>query len=222
MFTGLVEAAVPVLEFARVGSGARLTLAAPRLLRGQPPWRPACGESLSVSGCCLSVTRIGRGRRRGATSFDLSRETLARTWFADSVAGRLVNLERSLRLVDRLGGHIVSGHVDVLGRIAALRDSRDGGKLFTFEVPRGFQPWLLEKGSVAVDGISLTIVEPRGRCFSAAVIPETLRRTNLGAAEIGQAVHLEADPIGKWIARLAFQPRGRAGAALRRLRTGPT
>jgi len=199
MFTGLVEARAAVLELEQRGDGARLWLAAPKLERGQPSWKPALGESLSVSGCCLSVTAIERG---GRTAFDLSRETLACTWLGALEAGRTVNLERSARLADRLGGHLVSGHVDGVGCIAALEDSRDGGRLFTFEVPRGFERWLLEKASVAVDGISLTIVRPKRRRFQVAVIPETLRRTTLGLARAGDPVHLEGDLIGKWIEKL--------------------
>ena len=104
--------------------------------------------------------------------------------------------------MDRLGGHLVSGHVDGVGRIAAIEDTGDDGKRFTFEVPAGFERYLVPKGSVGVDGISLTVVEPRGRLFDVAVIPETLRRTNLGAATVGQGVHFEADQIGKWVERL--------------------
>src|SRR5262245_57736802 len=166
MFTGLVEARAAVLAFERRGNGARLELAAPKLARGRARWKPVLGESLSISGCCLSVTAIGRG---GRTAFDLSRETLSRTWLGALRSGSEVNLERSVRLADRLGGHLVSGHVDGIGRIASVEDSRDGGRLVRFEVPRGFERWLLEKGSVAIDGISLTVVAPRGRRFQVAL-----------------------------------------------------
>jgi len=199
MFTGLVETRVSVLALERRGSGARLELSAPKLERAQPRWKPVLGESLAISGCCLSVSALARG---GRTTFDLSRETLSRTWFGTLEAGRSVNLERPARLADRLGGHLVSGHVDAVGRIAALEDSRDGGRLITFEVPRGFERWLLDKGSITVDGISLTVVAPKRRRFQVAVIPETLRRTTLGHARRGDPVHLEGDLIGKWIAHL--------------------
>ncbi|MEQ1891828.1 MAG: riboflavin synthase, partial [Planctomycetota bacterium] len=148
---------------------------------------------------CLTVAALAAG---GATSYDLSAETLALTHLGKLAPGQAVNLERAVRLADRLGGHLVSGHVDALGRIAARVDSRDGGRLFTFEVPRGFERWLVAKGSITIDGISLTVVAPRGRRFRVAVIPETLARTTLGAAQVGEPVHLEADLIGKWIERL--------------------
>jgi len=135
-----------------------------------------------------------------------SAETLEKTWFGELARGRsvdrTVNLERSLRLADRLGGHLVSGHVDTVGEIAGIADSNDGGRVFTFDVPPAFERYLVEKGSVCVDGISLTVVSPRERLFDVAIIPETLKRTNLGTAEVGQSVHLEADMIGKWIERL--------------------
>jgi len=200
VFTGLVEGLAEVLELRRERRGARLVLARPTLGRGMPPWKPRAGESLALSGCCLSVAGIGRG---GTTTFDLSRETLERTWFASVTSGRRLNVERALRLADRLGGHLVAGHVDQVGAIVAIEESRDGGRLFTFEVPGSFERWVMEKGSVAVDGISLTIVAPRRRRFRVAVIPETLKRTTLGRAAVGDAVHLEGDWIGKWVARLA-------------------
>lgn len=206
-----------MLALERVRAGARLELSAPRLEHGASRWRAVRGESISVSGCCLTVSRLGRG---GRTGYDLSRETLAMTWLARLAAGRFVNVERAVRLADRLGGHLVSGHVDGLGRVARIEDSADGGALFTIEVPAGFERWLLAKGSVTVDGVSLTIVAPRGRRFQVALIPETLRKTTLGLARAGDAVHLEADLCGKWIEQLL--PRSRdstpRGARLRRPR----
>ncbi len=198
MFTGLVEAVVPVLFLEREKHGARLGLAEPSDLAG---WSPRTGDSLCVSGCCLTLVDLDRPDTTGALCFDLSAETLERTWFTEAAPGRRVNLERALRLSDRLGGHLVSGHVDGIGRIAAVEDSRDGGSRFTFEVPQGFERYLIEKGSVCVDGISLTVIAPRGPRFEVAVVPETLARTNLGNARAGQRVHLEADLIGKWIER---------------------
>jgi riboflavin synthase len=198
MFSGLVEGRARVLRLERSGSGARLELAVPALGRGADRWRPARGESIAVSGCCLTVAAV----RAGRTIYDLSRETLERTRFAALARGVAVNVERSVRLADRLGGHLVAGHVDAVGEIAAIEDSRDGGRLFTFAVPRGFGRWLIEKGSVSVDGVSLTVVAPRGRRFQVAVIPETLRKTTLGAARVGEPVNLEGDLIGKWVAKL--------------------
>jgi riboflavin synthase len=204
MFTGLVEGRAPVVELTRNRSGGRLWIGAPELERGSVPWKPAPGESLSLSGCCLTVAARGRG---GRTAFDLSRETLARTWLGALEPGKLVNVERALRVADRLGGHLVAGHVDAVGHVREIRDSRDRGRLFTFEVPRGFERWLIEKGSVSVDGISLTVLAPRARRFGVAVIPETLRRTTLGLARVGDPVHLEGDLIGKWVAKVVRTPR---------------
>ena len=214
MFSGLVEGRAEVLGLVRVRSGARLELASPRLPRGADAWRPVQGESIAVNGCCLTVSALGRG---GRTTYDLSRETLAKTWFGRLAPGRAVHVERALRLSDRLGGHLVSGHVEAVGRVARIADSGDGGKRMTFEVPDGFERWLLPKGSVAIDGVSLTIVAPRARRFDVALIPETLHRTTLGLARTGDPVHLEADVLGRWIERLLDErPRPRR---VRRRRT---
>jgi riboflavin synthase len=199
VFSGLIEGQATVLELARRRAGARLVLASPRLARGSARWRATTGESIAVSGCCLTVTSIGRG---GSTAYDLSSETLARTRLGTLAPGRAVNVERSLRLADRLGGHLVSGHVDAVGRIVAVQDGGDGGRVVKVEVPRGFERWLVDKGSVTIDGVSLTVVEPRGRRFDVALIPETLRRTTLGAAHAGDRVNLEGDAVGKWVERL--------------------
>jgi len=217
VFSGLVEGRAEVLALTPLRSGARLELAAPRLERGVPSWKPVRGESIAVSGCCLTVSRLGR---KGRTGYDLSRETLAMTWLGRLAPGRFVNLERAVRLADRLGGHLVSGHVDGLGRVARIQDSADGGALVTFEVPGGFERWLLAKGSITIDGVSLTIVAPSARRFRVALIPETLRKTTLGLARVGEHVHLEADLLGKWVAQLlAVHPAKRELRRPRRVRS---
>ena len=134
--------------------------------------------------------------------FEASQETLARTWLGSLAAGDEVNLERAMRLSDRLDGHLVTGHIDGSGQVVAVLDSGDGGRRITFEASEGSERWLVEKGSIAVDGVSLTVVGPRGRRFDAAVIPITLEKTTLGRAAPGQRVNLEFDLLGKWIDRL--------------------
>ncbi|MEM7310661.1 MAG: riboflavin synthase [Planctomycetota bacterium] len=198
MFTGIIEAAVPVLAFEPAGEGARLVLARPA--EGpEGPFEAALGDSIAVSGCCLTVAELPAD---GSLVFDLSAETLQRTWFQALAPGRRVNLERSVRLSDRLGGHMVSGHVDGGGTITAIHDAGDGGRVFTFEVDPGLERYLIEKGSVGLDGISLTVVEPRDRSFDVALIPLTLEITSLGQAEVGQRINVEADAIGKWVEKL--------------------
>ena len=192
MFTGLVEARARVVEVERSGTGLSLRVSVPG------GWTLERGQSVCVSGACLSIASL----EDTAARFDLSRETLARTWFERIEVGDEVNLERALRLSDRLDGHLVTGHVDGQGRLAAARDAGDGGKVLTFDVEEGFERYLVEKGSVAVDGVSLTVVAPRGRSFDVAVIPLTLEKTTLGRAKPSDAVNLEADPIGKWVERL--------------------
>jgi riboflavin synthase alpha subunit len=214
VFTGLVEGRARVLALERRGAGARLQLAAPRLARGLPPWRVTRGESIAVAGCCLTVSALGRG---GRTSYDLSRETLAKTRLGAIEPGAELNVERALRLGERLGGHFVSGHVDGLGRVVRLSPSGDGGRRLVCAAPGGFERWLPPKGSIAIDGVSLTIVAPRGTRFEVALIPETLARTTLAGLRPGERVHLEIDWIGKWVAQLV----GRRGPpGLRRRRTG--
>jgi riboflavin synthase len=203
MFTGLVEARVQVRRVLPQGTGLRLQLPRPG-----PGFDAARGDSISVSGCCLTVAGFANAEgveevgSAGDLVFDLSAETIARTWFSERSEGRWVNLERSLRLGDRLGGHLVSGHVDGLGAIVDLDASGDGGARMEVEVAAGLERYLVPKGSVALDGVSLTVVAPRGRRFSVALIPETLARTSLGRLFRGEQLHVEADQIGKWIERL--------------------
>lgn len=206
MFTGLVEATVPVRRIQPTGGGLRLTLPSPA-----PDWETEPGASISVSGCCLSVAaflepdseRELPGPQPGADLlFELSAETLSRTRFGDLAQGDWVNLERSLRLGDRLGGHMVSGHVDTLGTLMSVDGDAQAGWTFRFDVPGDFERYLIQKGSVAVDGISLTVVDPDATGFCVAVIPITFADTNLGKLRPGTRIHLEADQVGKWIEKL--------------------
>jgi len=200
MFTGLVEARVQVRRVLPQGAGLRLQLARPGL-----EFDAARGDSIAVSGCCLTVASFAQVGDSPADSdfvFDLSAETLARTWFSERSEGRWVNLERSLRLGDRLGGHLVSGHVDGLAEVLSVTPTGDGGVRMVVEVEQGLERYMVHKGSIALDGVSLTVVEPEGRRCALALIPETLERTSLGRASRGDRLHVEADQIGKWIERL--------------------
>ena len=199
MFTGLITHCLPILRSTRAGTGLCIETANPWHAAG--PDQVVAGESIAVSGCCLTAV----GPIHSSLVFDLSEETLSRTWFGAAQVGRLLNFERSVRLSDRLGGHLVSGHVDGTGRIAEITDVGDGGRVFSFRAPDNFGRYLIEKGSVTIDGISLTVVAPEQGCFKVAVIPTTLAETSLGRARVGDLVHLEADMIGKWIERLLLR-----------------
>lgn len=206
MFTGLIEACVPVKRIEPRGDGRRVWIESPGV-----DWTVERGQSIAVSGACLSVAaaadpKTGRevavGTAGADLAFDLSKETLDRTWFGGLAAGVRVNLERAMRLGDRLDGHLVAGHVDGIGRVAKIEDARDGGWRMRFEVEPPLERYLVDKGSITLDGISLTVVSPVGRAFDVAVIPLTLEKTSFGSAVVGQAINVEADMLGKWIERL--------------------
>ncbi len=205
MFTGIIQACVPVRAWEPRGGGGRLRVPAPA-----PDFAPGLGDSVAVSGVCLTVVG-GLDPRTGAAAdgrpgadllFDLSAETLARTWFEELAPGRPVNLEAAARFGDPIGGHLVQGHVDGRGRVVALGPADAVGRVITFEVDPGLERYVVDKGSITLDGISLTVVAPRGREFDVAVIPETLERTTLGSAQPGQRINVEADQVGKWIDHL--------------------
>ncbi|MHC4262269.1 MAG: riboflavin synthase [Planctomycetota bacterium] len=210
MFTGLIQACVEVRAFEPLEGGARLVLPAPTTDDDTGgPWEPKLGESIAVSGCCLTVATLVRPGTdepwhdpAADLVFDLSQETLDRTWFGDLAPGRRVNVERSLRMGDRLGGHLVSGHVDGGGRVIAVEREGAGGWRFDFEVAPELARYLVDKGSVAIDGISLTVVEPANGRFSVAVIPVTFEHTSLGTAQPGQPINIEVDGVAKWIEKL--------------------
>ncbi|HWP35510.1 MAG TPA: riboflavin synthase [Thermodesulfobacteriota bacterium] len=206
MFTGIVEDVGTVLGRRGDPLGAELAIAPTRLDAGQ--LEP--GESLAVDGVCLTVTdRRGPDRPGGGGEVRVfaSAETLARTTLAGLAPGDRVNLERALRLADRLGGHLVLGHVDGVGTIEAVRPEGETLRV-TVRVPRELARYLVVKGSVAIDGVSLTVNElddrPEGTLAGFVLIPFTRDRTALGSKKPGARVNIEADIIAKHLERLAF------------------
>ena len=199
MFTGIVTGlgVVRTIELRR-GGGARLTV---RPASGRP--RFAAGESVCVSGVCLTALRAGRD-----LTADLSPETLRRSTLKALHAGARVNLERALRWGDRLSGHFVMGHVDGVARVLSVRPS-GGSWTMTFSIPRGLARFVVPKGSVCLDGVSLTVASRRPGCLTVAVVPETHRRTTLGRVAQGDSVNFEADVF----ARYGFRGIARAGEA---------
>ena len=164
------------------------------------------GASIACSGPCLTVVLKGRDNARGWFAVDVSAETLARTTLGSWRSGQSVNLERALRLGDELGGHMVSGHVDGIAILRARRPvgECDGSALLNFQAPPGLLRFIAEKGSVALDGVSLTVNEVEDDGFSVNVIPHTLDNTTLGASKEGAQVNLEVDMIARYLNRLAM------------------
>ncbi len=193
MFTGLIADLGVVERVVPRQGGVRLTLR-PRAL---PVDALALGESIACSGACLTVVERGAG----LVSFDAVPETVARTTVGAWRPGAKVNLERALAIGDRLGGHLVQGHVDAVGEVVARRPEGQGARL-TVSLPAALAPLVAEKGSIAVDGVSLTVAAVGRDRFEVALIPETLARTTLGEAGPGTKVNLEADVLARHVARL--------------------
>jgi riboflavin synthase len=193
MFTGLVQALAAVTRTDPDGAGG-LTLTV-----REPTIAPTVevGESIAVNGACLTALRPAAEE----FSFQCGPETLAKTALGDLRPGDRVNLERALRMGDPLGGHFVSGHVDAVGRIAAREQSGDWQTVW-FDIPAALDPLLVEKGSLAIDGVSLTLVEVRPGRVSVMLIPHTLASTTLGFKPVGGRVHLEADLLAKHVQKL--------------------
>ncbi|AMV72184.1 riboflavin synthase [Desulfuromonas carbonis] len=192
MFTGLIEDLGTVRELRPSGTGARLTVAT------AIPWNElVLGESIAVNGICLTVVAIDRG----AFAVDVSPETLQRSTLGRLASGNRVNLERALRLGDRLGGHLVSGHIDGTGEVVA-RVPDSNAIRFTIGCGGNLSRYIVPKGSVAIDGISLTVNQVEGDRFEVSIIPHTLAMTTLKHREPGARVNLEVDVIGKYVERL--------------------
>jgi riboflavin synthase len=189
MFTGIVEELGTVV----VHDGPRFRVGTSTVHEGSP-----VGASVAVNGVCLTVV----GNAGGALAFDLSEETLRRSALGRLAPGDRVNLERPATLATRLGGHLVLGHVDGVGRVVSIEPSADGGAWLAVAAPGELARYLVEKGSVAVDGVSLTVAALDGQTFRVALVPHTLAATTFGSARPGDPVNLEVDVIAKYVERL--------------------
>ena len=198
MFTGIIEEIGMVRRIQYGQHSVRLEIEAGRVLADAKP-----GDSIAVNGVCLTVTAM----KKHAFSADVMHETLNCSNLAFLSPGSHVNLERAMRADGRFGGHIVAGHIDGVGRITDIR--RDGNAVwFTVAAGPGIMRYIVEKGSVAVDGISLTVADVKSGSFSVSTIPETMSRTSLGERRRGNEVNLETDMIGKYVERFVT-PAGR-------------
>ena len=191
MFTGLIETQGIVTHVERADGGARLQVYAPEFGRDM-----ALGDSIAVDGVCLTVSQF----QRGAFVADVSEESLSKTTLGSLRQGGKVNLERALRLSDRIGGHLVSGHVEGIGKLL-LRHASGNSTIYQFQVPSALMEFIVPKGSIAVDGISLTVAQIRGESFAAAVVPQTEEVTTLKDKPIGASVNVEVDMMAKYVKR---------------------
>ena len=194
MFTGIIEEIGRIVSFTPEREAWKLNVAATLV-----PADLAVGDSVAVNGCCLTVTKFSADNLR----FDVLEETRRLTNFSQLAAGSAVNLERSLRPDGRMGGHFVTGHIDVAGRIEVF-EQRGNDHYLRVYVPDGFARYLVYKGCVAIDGISLTVAEVAGDSFAVWLIPHTMAATNLREKKTGAAVNLEFDLLAKYVEKLAF------------------
>jgi len=192
MFTGIIEDKGKVVRVEYRGQEKRLTIGLPRDLT-----EVQLGDSININGVCLTVVE----NREQTVELDLSQETLQRTVLGELKEGDQVNLERALKLSDRLGGHIVTGHIDGIGVIAEKRKERDFFQL-RVRIPESVSKYVVQKGSIAIDGISLTVNEYQGGEIQMTLIPYTIEKTTLLDKKVGDRVNLEADILGKYVERL--------------------
>ncbi|MCC6669741.1 MAG: riboflavin synthase [Planctomycetes bacterium] len=192
MFTGLVEGIGRVVRVAPASGGVTVDLDLGSLAQGL-----RIGDSVAVSGCCLTVVGLDGSVGR----FDLSEESLQRTWFRDLTPGVRLNLERSLRAGQPMGGHLVQGHVDGVGRVLDPVDPAQGGDWWV-RIPRDLLAYCVVKGSIALDGVSLTIAEVRDDRLRIAIIPHTASATTIGAMPAGHPLNVEVDVLAKYVERI--------------------
>jgi riboflavin synthase len=207
MFTGIIEEMGSVKALRHEAGAARLAVSASRVLGGTAP-----GDSICVNGVCLTVVNMDKS----GFSADVAVETLKVTNLGELKTGTKVNLERALQLSARIGGHLVSGHVDAVGRIREKREEGNGWRIF-IDAPDTVLRYVIKKGSIAIDGISLTVADVDKKGFSIAMIPHTAKLTTLGFKSSGDSVNLETDLIGKYVERL-LAGRVEGGVSLELLR----
>ena len=195
MFTGLIEGLGKITAVTANGPGVDLMVSPPPELPDADTTN--IGDSVAINGCCLTVIRIEDCQ----WIFQAGSETLSKTNLGGFESGVLVNLERSLRPTDRLGGHFVQGHVDGTGRVDAIEREGEWTKMW-FKIPSRLTHQMVAKGSVAVDGISLTLVDVEQDRFSVALIPHTLEVTNLGRRSVGDQINIETDILGKYMEKM--------------------
>ena len=208
MFTGIIQKTGRITAWARTGGAGHIEIDC-------APWEQplAIGESIAVSGVCLTLTSF----KPGSLRFDLLDETFSRTSLGGMKAGSVVNLERALRVGDSMGGHFVTGHVDGVGKVRAITPAgRD--RVVSIDCPRELLSGMVPKGSIALDGVSLTIVDLTGEFFSVHIIPHTLRETTIGGYRPGDAVNLETDMMGKYVCRYFEQQKPAEGITWEKLR----
>jgi len=192
VFTGIIQGQGTVLEKKPAGGGMVFCVEA-----GFDLTDPEEGESIAINGACMTAREI----KNRKFLVDVSPESLSRTGLGALSVGSMVNLERALRLADRLGGHLVSGHVDTRGRVEERRSAGDF-TLFSFSLDAGLAKYVIEKGSITIDGVSLTVNSCTGNRFSVSIIPHTLAVTTLGQLKQGDQVNLEVDIIGKYVEKM--------------------
>ena len=207
MFTGLIETVGRVSAMERRGAAAVLTVAS-----ALPVAEIAVGDSVAVNGACLTVTAL----REAALTFDVSPETLTTTILGRLRSGQSVNLERALRLGDRMGGHIVTGHIDCIGKLARMNET-SGNRVLAFTLAPENARFLINKGSVAINGISLTVNNVTTDSFSVNIIPLTHITTTLDTLKPGDDVNIETDIIGKYVERLTSPWKSGGGLNLKTL-----
>ena len=192
MFTGIIEEVGKVLDITHSGSGVQVTFEATKILDDIE-----IGASIAVNGCCLTVTDYGDNW----WSADAVPETMDRTSLGSLTQQSLVNLERPVQAIGRLGGHIVQGHVDLTTRITNIESEDDGSYKYTFDLDDSWSRYICEKGSIAIDGISLTVADVDNTSFSIAIIPHTWEATNLSTKTSGDSVNIEVDVLAKYVER---------------------